>query len=86
MSEQYLRTKEYYKKYYETNKEELLEKQRIYDQARKEKKAAYYQANKDKKKAYYEANRDKILEYQKKRKESMKANKLTNENENEINT
>jgi hypothetical protein len=86
MSEQYLRTKEYYKNYYNTNKEELLQKQRIYDRARKDKKAEYYQANIDKKKEYYAANRDKILEYQKKRTEAKKANELTNTNENEINT
>ena len=38
MSEQYIKHKEYYKKYYETNKEELVKKQKIYDDARKEKK------------------------------------------------
>tara|TARA_R110002126_G_scaffold256829_1_gene399781 strand:+ start:1123 stop:1371 length:249 start_codon:yes stop_codon:yes gene_type:complete len=81
MSERYLKTKEYYKNYYETNKIELLEKQRIYDQARKDKKAQYYQDNKAKHKAYYAANRLKILEYQKKRNESKKANELTSENE-----
>jgi len=80
MSEQYIKHKEYYKKYYETNKAELIQKQKIYDQANKDKKAEYYKANIDKKKAYYEANRDRILEYQKKRSESKKANELTSDN------
>ena len=79
MCEQYLKHKEYYKNYYETNKEKLLKKQKIYDDSRREKKAEYYKANKEAKRAYYLANRDKILEYQKKRKENMKANELTNE-------
>jgi hypothetical protein len=80
MSEQYIKHKEYYKKYYETNKEELVKKQKIYDDARKEKKAEYYKANIEAKRAYYAANRDKILEYQKKRNEAKKANELTNDN------
>ena len=79
MSEQYLKYKSYFQQYYETNKTELLKKQKIYDDKRKEKKAEYYKANKDKRRAYYEANRDKILEYQKKRKEAKKLNELTNE-------
>jgi hypothetical protein len=80
MSERYLKTKEYYKKYYETNKAELVKKQKIYDDAHKEKKAEYYKANIETKRAYYKANKDKILEYQKKRNESKKTNELTSDN------
>jgi hypothetical protein len=79
MTEQYLKNKEYFKKYYETNKTELLKKQKIYDDNRQEKKAEYYKANKDKRKAYYQANRERLLEYQKKKRDEKKANQLTSD-------
>ena len=79
MSEQYLKHKDYFKKYYETNKIELLKKQKIYDDNRREKKIEYYKANKDKRKAYYQANRERLLEYQKKKRDEKKANQLTSD-------
>lgn len=80
MSERYLKTKEYYKKYYETNKAELVKKQKIYDDAHKEKKTEYYKANIETKRAYYKANRERILAYHKQKNEEKKQLELTSDN------
>ena len=56
--------KEYDKKWYETNKEEIKAKNMAYYEANKAKKMTYYEANKEeikaKKMAYYEANKEKV--------------------------
>jgi hypothetical protein len=66
--------KEYFKAYYEANKDKIkayreankdkiAEYFKAYREANKDKIKAYYEANKDKIKAYYEANKDKIKAY-----------------------
>jgi len=52
--------KEYFKAYYEANKDKIAEQNKAYREANKDKIKAYREANKDKIKAYYEANKDKI--------------------------
>ncbi len=60
--------KEYTKKYYDENRDKILEKQQKYYEENKDKileqKQNYYDENKDKIKNYREANKDKILKYQ----------------------
>ena len=53
---------EYFKAYYEANKDKIAEQRKAYYEANKDKIKAYREANKDKIKAYYEANKDKIAE------------------------
>ena len=58
---------EYFKAYYEANKDKIAEQRKAYYEANKDKIKAYREANKDKiaeqRKAYREANKDKIKAY-----------------------
>lgn len=62
--------------WYEENKDEILERYKIYSEQNKEKRKEYYEQNKDeiliRKKEYHEKNKDKISE---KRKEYYEKNK-----------
>ena len=68
--------KECRKKYYQANKEKILEYDKQYRQANKEKikeySKKYYQANKEKRKKYRQANKEKIKEQKKKYRQANK--------------
>lgn len=80
----------YGKKYYEENKEQVLEKQKKYYEENKEKRKQqrkkYYEENKDKVKQqqqkYYEDNKDKINQYRKQWREENKEHIMKYREEN----
>ena len=77
----------YSREYYETNKEQIREKQQQYREQNRDKikqyyetnkeqireqQKQYYEQNKDKKREYYEQNKDKIREYRERNKDKRK--------------